>query len=91
MRTNNLVIYGDFSLISVAERLTWRDALSRHLLSQMRTANGHPLSKWKIDEQVVPMNLAVAGLLSQGVVDPLTIEKHFLSENQERVCEQQVN
>lgn len=71
---------GDFSLIPVEERLQWRDALSRHLLNQMRSPSGFPLPGWKIEEQVVPMNLAVAGLLEQGVTEPQAIEERFGSE-----------
>lgn len=71
---------GDFSLISVDERLKWRDALSRHLLTKMRSPSGHLLPEWKIDEQVIPMNLAVAALLEQGLHDPQSIEEYFESD-----------
>lgn len=71
---------GDFSLVPIGERLQWRDALSRHLLGKMTTLSGYPLSEWKIDEQVVPMNLAIAGLLEQGISDPQAIEDHFESD-----------
>jgi|GEM_PF-4284726 len=71
---------GDFSLIPVGERLQWRDALSRHLLNQMRSPSGFPLPGWKIEEQVVPMNLAVNMLLEQGVTELQAIEEWFASE-----------
>lgn len=71
---------GDFSLIPVEERLQWRDALSRHLLNQMHSQSGFPLTEWKIEEQVVPTNLAVAGLLEQGVTKPQAIEERLCSE-----------
>ena len=68
-------------LVPVEERLQWRDALSLHLLHQMRSPSGFPLPKWKIEEQVVPMNLVVAGLLEQGVVaDPQILEEQFGTE-----------
>jgi len=77
MKRDFPTLNGDFSLVPVGERLQWRDALSRHLLDQMRSPSGFPLSKWKIDEQVVPMNLAVAGLLVQGVTELQMIEERF--------------
>jgi hypothetical protein len=70
---------GDFSLIPVEERLRWRDALSRHLLNQMYSPSGLPLSDWKVDEQVVPMNFAIAGLLEQGIVELRSIECRLCS------------
>lgn len=69
------VLTGDFSLIPVVERLQWRDALSRHLLERMRSPNGFPLAEWKIEEQVVPMNLVIDGLLESGVTELHAIEE----------------
>lgn len=74
------VLAGDFSLIPVVDRLSWRDALALYLLGQMRSPNGFPLPKWKSEEQVVPMNLAIAGLLEQGVTEPQAIEHWFSSD-----------
>ncbi len=80
VRRHTPALTGDFSLIPVEERLQWRDALARHLLNQMRLPSGHPLPVWKIEEHVVPMNLAVAGVLEQGITEPQAIEERFSSE-----------
>lgn len=81
VRNDAPALTGDFSLVPVEERLQWRDALSLHLLHQMRSPSGFPLPKWKIEEQVVPMNLVVAGLLEQGIVaDPQILEERFGTE-----------
>ncbi|WP_323025714.1 hypothetical protein [Castellaniella sp.] len=70
---------GDFGLISVAERQDWREALACHLLSHMRQANGEPLARWKVEEQIQPMLVTIHTLISD---DPLanqkTLEGYFI-------------
>lgn len=75
---------GEFSLVPVEERLAWRDALARHLLNQMRAKNGGPLPHWKVEEQIVPTNLAVAALIERGVVEPRAIEEQLCSDGANR-------
>lgn len=62
----------DFGLIPIAERLVWRDALSRHILDQM------DLSEWKKQEHLEPMNLTIACLIGAGMTDPQMISQHIL-------------
>ena len=66
------------------ERLAWRDALARHVLSRMRSRNGNPLSNWKMEEQLVPMSLAVATLIEEGVLNPQAIEEQLCSDGATR-------
>ncbi len=59
--------FRDFSLITVEERLSWRNALPLHLLSYMRTSTGGLLSKNKIEEQIAPLSLAVRQCITEGM------------------------
>lgn len=60
---------GDFGLVSVTDRLMWRDALARHVLKPL------DLPDWKIQEQVEPMNSTIACLIKQGLTDPAAISE----------------
>lgn len=65
------VLAGDFCMVSVSERLMWRDALAHRVL------DGLDMPSWKKEEQKEPLNATVACLLRKGVTDPAAIMKHF--------------
>ncbi|ARR15280.1 TPA: hypothetical protein HH296_15950 [Xanthomonas vasicola pv. zeae] len=67
----------EFSLVPVAERLAWRNALSLHILKQMRGTDGRPLPRWKIEEQVRHMNMSLDSMILRGFDDPAALEHHF--------------
>lgn len=63
----------EFGMITLAERLSWHNALSCHILAKM------DLPEWKRQEQVEPMNLTITCLVDGGMNDPDAISKHLLS------------
>lgn len=79
MSMNAPSLNGDFGLVSAAERQQWREALPRHLLSQMRQTTGEPLARWKVEEQIQPTLATIHTLINN---DPLatqkTLEEHFI-------------
>lgn len=64
-------LVGDFGLVSVSERLMWRDALARHVLDSLA------LPDWKIEEQIEPANATIACLIGRGLTDPAAITNHI--------------
>lgn len=68
----------------LAERVQWRRALPRHVLSNMQAARDTPLPAWKLEELVEPMSLAIAGLIEQGIDDVRSIETHFDRSDEHR-------
>lgn len=69
---------GDFGLISVEDRVLWREVLPRRLLGSMCQADGSPLSALKVEEQIGPTLATIQELLNN---DPLatllTLEEYF--------------
>jgi len=73
---------GDFGLISVAERLRWREVLPRHLLAGMRQANGNPIAEWKVDEQIRPTLATIDQLFSNDPTATLqALEEYFTPDS----------
>lgn len=71
------MLVGEFALNPVGERVEWRQAMARHLLSRIQTDDGFSLPDWKIEDQVTPMNSVIAELVAKGAKDLKDIEKHF--------------
>lgn len=72
------VLQGDFGLVSVQDRVTWREELPRHLLRSMRHENGTSLSPWKLDEQVQPTIATIHELFMRGIPASVQVlEEHF--------------
>jgi len=73
------VLRGDFGLITIAERVGWREALPRNLLARMHQANGNPLAAWKVDEQVRPTLATIHELFNNDSFATLqTLEEYFV-------------
>lgn len=72
-------LLGDFGLISVEDRVQWREALPRHLLANMLQANGQALPEWKVEEQIQPVLATIYEFFNN---DPLatlqTLEGYFV-------------
>lgn len=69
---------GDFALVSVDERVSWREELPRHLLKAMHRPNGDALLPWKVDEQIQPVITTINELFSSGTPQSVqALEEYF--------------
>lgn len=73
------VLQGDFGLVSVHDRVTWREELPRHLLHSMRHENGTALSPWKIDEQIQPTIATIHELFTRGMPASVQVLEEYFS------------
>jgi hypothetical protein len=67
----------EFSLVTVAERVDWSQALPRHLLDRIDAGRAEPWPDWKTEEQVMPMTMLVQDLIAQGATNVPAIEQFF--------------
>ncbi|ANN80830.1 hypothetical protein [Bordetella flabilis] len=71
-------LQGDFGLISVAERVQWREALPRHLLGAMKQRDGSALPAWKVAEHIQPTLITIHELFNTAPLATLhTLEEYF--------------
>jgi hypothetical protein len=71
------------SLVSVAARVEWSQAMARHLLDRIQSERSEPLPYWKVEELVTPMNLRLQVLLERGVSNAVAIEQYFFDRAEE--------
>ncbi|MFA6230951.1 MAG: hypothetical protein WC617_12395 [Rhodanobacter sp.] len=76
-------LHSECSLVSVAERVTWSQAMARHLLDRVQSERTDPLPDWKVDELVAPTNRRLQVLLAHGVTNAAAIEHYFFDRDEE--------
>jgi len=69
--------------VSIAERVTWKQAMARHLLDSFQLDRVDPLPPWKVEELVTPMNLRLQVLLARGITSAAAIEQHFFDRSED--------
>ncbi len=71
------------SLVSVAERVAWDQAMARHLLDRIQAERATPLPAWKVDELIAPTNLRLQALLTHDVGSAAVVEQRFFDRAEE--------
>ena len=74
------ILADGFFLLPPEKRLAWRNELAWHVLSTLKVAEGRCLSDWKKQEQLLPMNLLIEGLLEQGCQDVEAMVQYVASK-----------